>query len=140
MPVVLVRVLVVNLRHRNYLFVRIFHRHAQQRRSVVSHYAVYLVVKSRILQFDILCCVINVDNIIKYGGKNMHLVSFPNSRIIQILYNHNVLLLSPIVVNNSTIPIFALQTILKPHGILFSSYIYIYENTLMNNIQTQRNN
>lgn len=29
MPVVLVRVLVVNLCHRNYLFVRIFHRHAQ---------------------------------------------------------------------------------------------------------------
>lgn len=50
MPVVLVRVLVVDLRHGDYLFVRIFHRHAQQRRRVVAHYAVHLVVESRVLR------------------------------------------------------------------------------------------
>lgn len=49
-PVILVRVLVVDLRHRNDLPVRVFYRHAQQRRRIVSHYAVHLVVESRVLK------------------------------------------------------------------------------------------
>lgn len=49
-PVVFVRVFVVDLRHRYYLLVRVFHRHAQQRRRIVSHYAIHLVIESRILR------------------------------------------------------------------------------------------